>query len=170
MSFEVGNMVVHRVHGLAEVVGRESRTVQGDPVAYVVCRVSGELRSDAITLRIPELDAETIGLRFPVSTTAAEGVLDVLRVRGERTPANWSRRYKTHQLKLQSGDICDCAEVVRNLAHRNELRPLANAETMMYRKARRTLVAELAVVWRVTTDDASARVDRALGLDPAGVG
>jgi len=79
-------------------------------------------------------------------------------------PANWSRRFKNHQEKLKSGDVYQCAEVVRNLAARLREKSLSAAEQSMYAKARYILISELAVSWNVDDEKAAARVDAALGL------
>ncbi len=79
-----------------------------------------------------------------------------------RVPSNWSRRFKNHQEKLKSGDVYECAEVVRNLAIRQRTATLSTAEKSMYAKARHILISELAVSWQVSDEDAEARVDAAL--------
>lgn len=162
MTFDVGTKVVYPVHGVAEVVSRERRTVDGETSTYLVLRISGSIRSDDMVLRVPEERLEQVGVRGAVSAEDAVDVLAVLSVRAPRVAANWSRRFKNHQEKLRSGDVFACAEVVRNLALRQRDRALAPAETAMYRAARRGLVSELAVSWDVSEDVAEARVDGAL--------
>lgn len=162
MTFDVGTKVVYPVHGVADVVGRERRTIDGETRTYLVLRIAGLIRSDDMTLRVPEEGLEELGVRNAVSADDAADVLAVLSVRAPRVAANWSRRFKNHQEKLRTGDVFACAEVVRNLAIRQRERPLAPAETAMYRAARRGLVSELAVTWDVTEDVAAARVDGAL--------
>jgi CarD family transcriptional regulator len=165
--FDVGSKVVYPVHGVANIVGRECRTVDGETKTYLVLTIPGQIRSDDLTLLVPEDNAELLGVRNAVSSEDAADVLAVLSVREPRVASNWSRRFKNHQEKLRSGDVFACAEVVRNLALRQRDRPLATAETAMYRKARHGLVAELAVTWGISDDDASDRVDQALRLEPA---
>jgi CarD family transcriptional regulator len=66
---------------------------------------------------------------------------------------------------MKSGDIYECAEVVRNLALRDRQSSLSSAETAMQIRARRILVSELAVSWNTTMEDAGARVDAVLAED-----
>jgi CarD family transcriptional regulator len=162
VTFEVGTSVVYPVHGVAAVVGRECRIVDGESVMYLVLSIAGPLRSDAMRLLVPESTAEEIGVRHPVSVEDAADVLEVLAVAKPHVPSNWSRRFKNHQEKLRSGDLFACAEVVRNLAIRQRDKPLSAAETTMYRRAHHTLVSELALTWSTSEDDASVRVDRAM--------
>jgi CarD family transcriptional regulator len=167
MTFDVGTKVIYPVHGVASIVGREFRVVDGEPQAYLVLRIIGQVRTDDLTLLVPEDRAEEIGVRHAISAEDADDILEVLAVRAPRVPANWSRRFKNHQEKLRSGDLFACAEVVRNLAIRQMHQPLAAAETAMYRNARFNLVSELGLTWGISDEEAADRVDRALAL-PAG--
>jgi CarD family transcriptional regulator len=122
-----------------------------------------------MTVSVPEDRAEGLGVRPAISKADATEVLDLLSVRDVRVPANWSRRFKNHQEKLKSGDVYQCAEVVRNLAARLREKSLSAAEQSMYAKARYILISELAVSWNTDDEKAAARVDAALGLpDDAG--
>jgi len=167
MSFDVGARVVYPVHGVADVVGHERRTIDGETLTYLVLTIPGAIRPDNLTLLAPEDRLEELGVRHAVSTEDAIDVLAVLAVRNPRVASNWSRRFKNHQEKLRTGDVFACAEVVRNLALRQRDKPLSPAETAMYDHARHGLVSELAVTWGISDDDASDRVDRALQPETA---
>jgi CarD family transcriptional regulator len=162
VTLEVGARVVYPVHGVVEVVGHERRTVDGVTSTYVVLSAPGEILSDNLRLVVPEDRLEELGVRDPVSAEDAVEVLALLAARNVRVPSTWSRRFKNHKDKLRTGDVFACAEVVRNLALRQHDKPLAPAETTMYRSARHGLVSELAVAWGISDDDASRRIDRAL--------
>lgn len=162
MTLEVGASVIYPVHGVAEVIGRETRTVDGETSTYLVLAILGEIRADDLKILVLEERLEELRVRFAISVEDAAGVLDVLAIRNARLSPNWSRRFKNHQEKLRSGDLFECAEVVRNLALRHRDKPLAAAEKAMYRQARNCLVSELAVTWGISSDAASDRVDCAL--------
>lgn len=162
MTYEIGTRVLYPVHGVADVVGRERREVDGRSCTYLVLRVPGTIRPENLTLLVPEDRLEEIGVRHAVSAEDAEGVLEVLAVDDPRVPANWSRRFKNHQEKLRTGDVFAVAEVVRNLFRRQSHKKLGPAESAMYRQARHGLAAELAVSFGISDEDASDRVDRAL--------
>lgn len=162
MTFDVGTRVLYPVHGVADVVGRERRTVDGRTRTYLVLTVEGALRPENMTLLVPEDRLDEIGVRHAVSAEDAVGVLEVLAVRDPHVPANWSRRFKNHQEKLRTGDVFAVAEVVRNLSLRRSHKKLGPAESSMYQQARRGLVAELAVSFGISDEDAADRVDHAL--------
>ena len=91
-----------------------------------------------------------------------EDLFEVLAKRDVREPANWSRRFKNHQEKLKSGDVYQVAEVVRNLALRDQAKGLSAGEKSLYTKARNVLVSELAFALDVDEEAAMAKVDGAL--------
>jgi CarD family transcriptional regulator len=166
-AFEVGAKVVYPAHGVAKIVRREDREFNGETRRYLVLEVpqQGWGTAGGMTVSVPEDGAEQLGVRAAIDSEDADDVLDVLAVRDVRMPANWSRRFKNHQEKLKSGDVYQCAEVVRNLATRLRTARLSTAEQSMYAKARYILISELAVSWGVDEETAEARIDAALGLD-----
>jgi CarD family transcriptional regulator len=168
--FKVGSKVVYPSHGVAEIVGREKRVVDGKKVTYLVLSVPqrGWGTAGGMKVSVPEDRAEELGVRAAISEEEAADVLDVLSVTGVRVPSNWSRRFKNHQEKLKSGDVYQCAEVVRNLAIRLQNASLSTAEKSMYANARYILTSELAVSWKVDGEEAERRIDQALGLVPKG--
>jgi CarD family transcriptional regulator len=164
--FAVGAKVVYPSHGVAEIVRRETRDFDGEARSYLVLEVpqQGWGTAGAMTVSVPEAGAEELGVRAAIDSEDADDVLEVLAVRDVRMPANWSRRFKNHQEKLKSGDVYQCAEVVRNLAIRLRTAKLSAAEQSMYAKARYILTSELAVSWGVDEAAAETRIDGALGL------
>jgi len=166
VAFAVGSKVVYPSHGVAQIVRREKRVFDGKKQEYLILEVpqQGWGTSGAMTVAVPEDKAEGLGVRPAISKADATEVLDLLSVRDVRVPANWSRRFKNHQEKLKSGDVYECAEVVRNLAARLRTAQLSAAEQSMYAKARYILISELAVSWNTDDEKAAARVDAALGL------
>ncbi|MCB1250565.1 MAG: CarD family transcriptional regulator [Acidimicrobiales bacterium] len=166
MPYAIGSKVVYPSHGVAQLVGREKRKIDGTTVTYLVLSVPQRgwgTRGD-LKVSVPEDRADEVGIREAVSAEDAADVLEVLAVRDVRVPANWSRRFKNHQEKLKSGDVFACAEVVRNLAIRLRNAKLSTAEQSMYANARYLLTSELAVSWDVDQEEAEARIDKALGV------
>jgi CarD family transcriptional regulator len=164
VTFAVGTKVIYPAHGTAEIVRRTTRTLDGKKVAYlelVVPERGFGTRGD-MTVLVPEDKAAELGVRDAISREEADEVLAVLAVTNVRVPTNWSRRFKNHQEKLKSGDVYECAEVVRNLTHRERSGSLSTAEKSMQVRARHILISELSVSWAVDLETAEARVDDVL--------
>jgi CarD family transcriptional regulator len=158
MSFKVGDAVVYPHHGVAVIEGRQHRIAFGQNRDYLVMKVAhGDL-----TLLVPVDSAELVGLRETIGAEEAQEVLATLAKRDTHVPLNWSRRFKNHMTKLQSGDIYQVAEVVRNLTRRDRQRPLSAGEKRMLVTARRILVSELTVAMQLSPDAAEHSVDAVL--------
>jgi len=122
--FKPGDKAVYPHHGAAIIEKKEKRTAFGKTTEYLVLRMAhGEL-----TLSVPVENAEDVGMRWPISKEDVKDLFEVLQKRDIREPANWSRRFKNHQEKLKSGDVYQVAEVVRNLALRDQAKGLSAGE------------------------------------------
>jgi CarD family transcriptional regulator len=156
--FDVGDRVVYPHHGAAVIVRRESREYNGEKTDYLVLQMAhGEL-----TLSVPADKAEEVGMRPPIGGEEVQDLFELLGRKDIREPANWSRRFKNHQEKLKSGDVYQVAEVVRNLALRDQSKGLSAGEKSMFVKARSVLVSELSFALDVSEDDALEQVQATL--------
>jgi CarD family transcriptional regulator len=70
-------------------------------------------------------------------------------------PKNWNRRFKHNRDKMKTGDIFEMAEVVRNLAQRDQEKGLSTGEKQMFSKAKRILASEL--MYAKNMDEEEAR-------------
>ncbi len=158
MAFDVGDRVVYPHHGAAVIQKREKRKIDGETLEYLVLQMAhGEL-----TLSVPVDKADDVGMRPPIGSEEVEDLFELLGKKDIREPANWSRRFKNHQEKLKSGDVYQVAEVVRNLALRDQSKGLSAGEKSMFVKARSVLVSELSFALDVSEDDALAKVEAQL--------
>ena len=160
MSFGVGDRVVYPHHGAAVIVKREKRKIDGKNVEYLVLDV--RQAEGKLTLRVPVDKADEVGMRPPIGKDEVEDLFELLSKKDIREPANWSRRFKNHQEKLKSGDVYQVAEVVRNLALRDQAKGLSAGEKSMFLKARSVLVSELSFALDVDEEEALAQVEAQL--------
>jgi CarD family transcriptional regulator len=158
VSFDVGDRVVYPHHGAAVIVRREKRKVNDTNTEYLVL----EMAHGELTLAVPVDKADEVGMRPPIGKEEVEDLFELLGKKDIREPANWSRRFKNHQEKLKSGDVYQVAEVVRNLALRDQAKGLSAGEKSMFVKARSVLVSELSFALDVSEEDALARVEAQL--------
>jgi CarD family transcriptional regulator len=74
-------------------------------------------------------------------------------------PKNWNRRFKHNRDKMKTGNIFELAEVVRNLAVRNNEKGLSTGEKQMFVKAKKILASELMYAKDMTEEEAAAWLD-----------
>lgn len=161
MTYRVGSTVIHPHHGPAKIVAKTKRSFNGKKVSYLELEiVSAEPRFDpGMKILLVEDRLDEIGVREAASEDEANEVLAILsKVKNIREPSNWSRRFKNHSSMLATGDIFQVAAVVRNLYVRNSALRLSAGERTMMAKAEHLLAAELAITWKMTTEDAMARM------------
>lgn len=157
--FHVGDKVVYPHHCAAIIKRLEEKEVYGQRKQYFILRLSyGDL-----TLMVPADNTEEVGIRDVIARDELDKVFKVLRSKECRMPTNWSRRFKTHVEKLRSGDIYQVAEVVRNLARRENEKGLSAGEKRMLTRARQILVSELTFAADVDEVEAEKMLDRVLG-------
>ena len=158
MLFDVGDKVVYPHHGAAIVERREKKKAFGTTREYLVLKLAyGDL-----TLMVPTDNTDAVGLREVINDEEVEEVFAVLRKKEARMPTNWSRRYKNHVEKLNSGDIYQVAEVVRNLSIRDKGKGLSAGEKRMLSRARQILVSELTFAIGVNEEEAEKKLAEAL--------
>jgi CarD family transcriptional regulator len=77
-------------------------------------------------------------------------------------PKNWNRRFKHNRDKIKTGDIYELAEVVRNLAVREQDKGLSTGEKQMYTRAKKILASEMMYALEKTEDESEAFLDEIL--------
>jgi len=137
--YKVGDKVVYPHHGAGTVVKREKRDVLGEKREYLTIKI---LHND-MTVNVPAENAERVGLRKVIDEEAVKKVVKYLTSGGTEMPKNWNRRFKHNRDKMKTGDIFELAEVVRNLAQRDQEKGLSTGEKQMFSKAKRILASEL---------------------------
>jgi CarD family transcriptional regulator len=137
--YHVGDKVVYPHHGAGTVVKKEERPEGSATREYLTIQI---LHND-MTVMIPSDSADRAGLRRVIGVDAVEEVLAVLQGDGTKMPKNWNRRFKHNRDKMKTGDIFELAEVVRNLAQRDQEKGLSTGEKQMFSKAKRILASEL---------------------------
>ena len=158
MKFKKGDTVIYPQHGACIVQGTKKMEAFGSTQEYLILRTV----INEMTLSVPTLKTDEVGVRPPVNADELEDLVSVLSKPDPRVPSNWSRRFKNHQEKLKSGDVYQVAEVVRNLALRDADKGLSAGEKSLFNKARNVLVSELSFALNVSEDDALKRVEKAL--------
>ena len=153
-----GDIVIHPAHGASEVVGIERKRLAGKRQKFLVLK---PIMLD-MTVYIPVDNADHAGLRQPVKREHFSEVFKVLKQKENKSSDNWQRRFRTYNRKIQSGDLCQVAEVVRSLDRKNRSKGLSTTENILLERAFTILTSEYACVKNVGTDTAYAFFAKAL--------
>ncbi len=156
--FSVGDKVVYPHHGAAVIVKKERREFNDTRTDFFVLDVA----TDQLTLRVPVENAAELGVRPVISKAAARKVFATFKEDPQEAGSNWSRWYKLLTEKINSGDIYQVAEVVRDLTYAQQTKGISPALKRMLSKARLILTSELRFALDISEDEATKRLDRAL--------
>jgi len=75
----------------------------------------------------------------------------------------WSRRAEEYQLKINSGDPVQLAEVLRDLYKGEKEQEQSYSERQIYKSAMERLAREYAAIEKTDEDSATKKLEKALG-------
>jgi CarD family transcriptional regulator, regulator of rRNA transcription len=139
LEFEIGDSVVYPHHGAGRVLRKEEKEVLGESREYLTIKI---LHND-MTVMVPTENAALAGLRRVIDEETVKKVLALLQDECSEMPKNWNRRFKHNRDKIKTGDVYELAEVVRNLAVRENEKGLSTGEKQMFTRAKKILASEL---------------------------
>lgn len=156
--FQVGDKIVHPMHGAGVVDEIVTRKVDGVLRDYY----SLKLPIGGMQVMIPTDHCGEIGVRSILSGAETEWVLgQIPSLRVEMDP-NWNHRYRTNMERLKSGNLLEVAKVVKGLIGREAKRGLSTGERKMLHAARQILASEVGLAQSISYQEAEDRIERAL--------
>jgi CarD family transcriptional regulator len=155
IAFEIGDNVVYPHHGAGQVIKKEQKEILGEVREYLTIKI---LHND-MTVMVPCENAGKAGLRRVIDEDTVKKVLSVLSDDVSEMPKNWNRRFKHNRDKIKTGDIFELAEVVRNLAIREQDKGLSTGEKQMYTRAKKILASEMMYALDKDEEQAEAYLD-----------
>ena len=153
--FKVGDKIVYPMHGAGTIESIEEREILGEKQKYYIMKMPvGDIK-----VMVPTKNAELIGVRDVIDGNVAESVLEVLGAEPTDMSSNWNKRYRDNQDKMKSGDICELADVVRNLTFRQKDKGLATGEKKMLSNAKQILISELVLAEAMSKEQVESLID-----------
>ena len=156
--FQVGDKIVHPMHGAGIVESIVQKKVNGVMRDYYVLK----LPVRAMVVMIPTDNSEEIGVRPIVDREQADQVLAAIPGIEVDMTQNWNRRYRENMERLKSGDLLEVARVVKGLTLRDAKRSLSTGERKMLHSARQILISELVLSKSLSYETVEAQLDTAL--------
>src|ERR1700733_2827879 len=161
-GFKTNEFIVYPAHGVGQIISIEEQEVAGARLELFVINFV----KDKMTLRVPTSKIASVGMRKLAEAPTVKRALDTLKGRARVKRTMWSRRAQEYEQKINSGDIVQIAEVVRDL-YRSESQPEQSySERQLYEAALDRLSREVAAVQRLTETEAIKEIEAALAKGP----
>ena len=156
--FQIGDKVVHPMHGAGIVDSIVQKKVNGVMREYYVLK----LPVRAMVVMVPTENCEEIGVRPIVDREQADRVLAAIPDIQVEMTQNWNRRYRENMERLKSGDLFQVACVVKGLMLRDVQKGLSTGERKMLHSAKQILISEIVMCQSSSYEDVEACIDHAL--------
>ncbi len=154
--FAKGDMAVYPAHGVGVIKSIETQKVGGTDQKFYVLQIL----DNNMTIMIPTVSSENVGLRAIVSKNEVDKVLDILKDRGiEIGSQTWNRRYRDYMDKIKTGSIHEVAAVLRDLFLLSVDKDLSYGERKMLDTAKGLLVKELSLAKKVDESNISNEIE-----------
>jgi len=156
--YKVKDYVVYPKHGVGQIIAVENNVIADIEVTNYKIQIT----KDKLVLSIPV--NQQINLRPVSSVNQINKAISILKGKGKIRRTMWSRRAQEYDQKINSGEIYQIAEVVRDL-NKNTDMPVdqSYSERQLFEKAYDRLMAEVAVSLKIENIDAKKKLDKALG-------
>ncbi len=156
--FQIGDKVVHPMHGAGVIDSIVDERINGKTQAYYVFRMP----VNGLVLKIPTANSEAVGLRAVVEPAFADQVIDSLSALQINVTSNWNRRYRENLERLKSGDLYEVARVIKCLMLRDSQRGLSTGERKMLHSAKQIFISEIVLSKNVPYGDIEGRLNASL--------
>ena len=156
--YKIKDHVIYPKHGVGQIVAIENSVIADIEMTYYKIQVT----KDKLILTIPV--NQQGNLRPISSVNQINKAISILKGKPKIRRTMWSRRAQEYDQKINSGEIYQIAEVVRDLNKNTEI-PVdqSYSERQLFEKAYDRLLGEVAIGMQLTNEDAKKKLDKALG-------
>ena len=156
--FQVGDKIVHPMHGAGVVDSIVRKKVNGVVREYYILK----LPVGGMLVMVPTENSEEIGVRPVCKRDEADRILAAIPNIEVEMTQNWNRRDRENLERLKSGNLLEVARVVKGLMLRELERGLSTGERKMLHSAKEILISEIVLSQSCTYEDVEARINTAL--------
>ncbi|MEM8751216.1 MAG: CarD family transcriptional regulator [Pseudomonadota bacterium] len=161
-GFKTGEHIVYPAHGVGQIVDIEQQEVAGFSLELFVINFA----KDKMTLRVPVPKIESVGMRKLSDEPLVEKSLKTVQGRARIKRTMWSRRAQEYDAKINSGDLIQIAEVVRDLFRSENQPEQSYSERQLYEAALERMAREISVVKKVSETEAVHLIEANLAKGP----
>ena len=156
--YEIKDYVVFPKHGVGKIIAVEKATIGEIDIQFYKIYIEKE----KLTLTVP---INQQGNLRPISTVnQINKCVSILKSKPKIKRTMWSRRAQEYDQKINSGKIYELAEVVKDLNKNSDIiADQSYSERQLFEKAYERLKSELEAVLKVSPEEVSKKMDKALG-------
>jgi CarD family transcriptional regulator len=157
--FHIGDKIVYPMHGAGVIEEITEKEILGKRKKYYILKFPiGDMK-----VMVPVGKVDQIGVRPVIDKSRVAEVFSILNGEPDEMSDNWNKRYRENMDKIKSGDICQVANVVRNLTARDREKGLSTAEKKLLTNARHIMVSELVLTNTFSAEEIEAKLDELAG-------
>ncbi len=156
--YKVKDYVIYPKHGIGQITSIDKLNIANiDVSVYKI-----EITKDRLNLTIPTNQQQH--LRPLSSPNQVSKALTILKGKAKIKRTMWSRRAAEYEQKINSGDIYQIAEVVRDL-NKNTDMPIdqSYSERQLFEKAYDRLLGEVSIVLKISEEEGKIKLNKSLG-------
>lgn len=161
-GFKIGESIVYPAHGVGQITEIDEQEVAGHKLELFVI----DFDKDKMRLKVPVAKAITIGMRKLSEPDFVERCLKVVQGRARIKRTMWSRRAQEYDAKINSGDLVQIAEVVRDLYRAENQPEQSYSERQLYEAALDRMGRELSAVLKISDTEAVQLIEVNLNKTP----
>jgi CarD family transcriptional regulator len=159
--FNTKDYVVYPTHGVGQVIDIEKREVVGQKLEMYVI----EFPNMDMLVRVPVDKTKLNNLRKVSRPGKIQTIFKILTEKAKIKRTMWSRRAQEYDQKINSGEIEQIAEVVRDLNRADSQAEQSYSERQLFELAYGRLLREVIVSLKITDEAGKKKVDKLLGRD-----
>lgn len=156
--FEIGSWVVYPSHGVGKLDNVDKFEINGDTIEFFVI----SFPKNKLTLKLPIKKAIDAGLRKITTKSEMKDALEVLSQKTKKRRLMWSKRAQEYETKINSGDPCSLAEVLRDLYKEGGDAMQSFSERQIYQHAMERLAREISIVEEIEETEAVKKLEMIL--------
>lgn len=142
-NFFPGDFAVYPAHGVGRIESIETREVGGEKQEFYIMNII----ENQMVIMIPVRNASSVGLRKIIEEKNIKDVYDILQTKRDKPiDRTWNRIQKKYMSKIMTGDLCEVAEVFRDLYDLNLKKGISFEQNKLLDTAKGLLVKELCIV------------------------
>ncbi|MBL4599252.1 MAG: CarD family transcriptional regulator [Rhizobiaceae bacterium] len=161
-GFKIGEYIIYPAHGVGQITAIEEQEVAGYSLELFVI----DFAQDKLTLRVPLAKVESANMRKLSDSTRIDKSLRTVQGRARVKRTMWSRRAQEYEAKINSGDLIQIAEVVRDLFRSENQPEQSYSERQLYEASLDRMAREISVVNKISSTEAVALIVKNLALGP----